>query len=166
MSPLHATRLKLERIAREAQQRIDDGIMQYDEILRVLLSEVTSTADTLALRVVAPDGCDHVEQVAATQHAVFASILKHTGIAYAQIAHRSRPRRLTVPRQVAMWALRTFTGMPLKDIAASTGRRDHSTVIYAVAMVDRDRRASARGMSGLGRATLSRLVEADIRGTP
>lgn len=158
-----ATRDKLNRITALAQKAIDDGELQYDEILRGVLSQVELLSDQLSLRAASPAG--DFDCIVASQHHIFASVERHTGVSYAQIAHRTRPQRLVVPRQVVMWALRRFTGMTFVEIAAVAGRRDHSTVVYAIKRVDAERKLAASGTTGMRRAVLSQLVEADIKGT-
>lgn len=158
---LAATRDRLNRIVSVAQRAIDDGELQYDEILNSLMAQVSVLADTLSLRAASPVIGE--EPIVAISHRVFQSIERHTGVGYAQITRRTKPRRIVVPRQVAMWALRKFTSMPLRDIAVASGRKDHSTVIYACSRVDYERRQAADGRTGLQRAVLSNLVEADIR---
>ncbi len=53
-------------------------------------------------------------------------------ISPAVLVSDTKNRRITNARQVAMYLCRKLTDMSLKEIAAFFGRKDHSTVIYAV----------------------------------
>jgi len=52
------------------------------------------------------------------------------------LASRRRTRDLTVPRQVAMYLIRTLLDLPLTKIGGYFGGRDHSTVIHSIDKVE------------------------------
>jgi chromosomal replication initiator protein len=55
---------------------------------------------------------------------------------------KRRTNNVVVPRQVAMYLIRTLTSAPLAEIGRYFGNRDHTTVLYACdrvkAMVETD----------------------------
>jgi len=59
-----------------------------------------------------------------------------------QLKSRSRKRSVTFPRQVGMYLTRKLTDQSLADIGALYNR-DHSTVLHAIKVIDRDRARKA-----------------------
>ena len=53
-----------------------------------------------------------------------------------ELRGRSRKRRVTRPRQLAMFLCRRYTDASLKEIGRALGR-DHASVIYAIDQVER-----------------------------
>jgi chromosomal replication initiator protein len=49
----------------------------------------------------------------------------------------ARSRKLTLPRQIAMYLARELTSLSLPDIGRYFGGRDHTTVIHACRKVER-----------------------------
>ena len=49
---------------------------------------------------------------------------------------RRRPNNIAFPRQIAMYLSRILTNLPLKEIGAEFGGRDHGTVIHACKAVE------------------------------
>ena len=54
------------------------------------------------------------------------------------LTSRRRTRNLTVPRQVAMYLIKTLLDLPYTEIGDLFGGRDHSTVIHSVNKVEAD----------------------------
>lgn len=52
------------------------------------------------------------------------------------ITSRRRDKHVVMPRQVACWIMRNFTGMSLPQIGAKVGGRDHTTVLHAIHKVE------------------------------
>ncbi len=59
------------------------------------------------------------------------------GITPRALASRGRTRDVTVARQLAMYLCRAHTPLPLVEIAARFGRKDHTTVLHACSVVER-----------------------------
>lgn len=55
------------------------------------------------------------------------------------ITSRRRDKNVVMPRQVACWIMRNFTGMSLPQIGAKVGGRDHTTVLHAIHKVEGQR---------------------------
>lgn len=49
---------------------------------------------------------------------------------------KSRTKHLTIPRQIAMYLIRSLLGVPLVEIGTLFGGRDHSTVIHSIEKVE------------------------------
>ena len=60
------------------------------------------------------------------------------GITVEGLKSKKRTRTLTEPRQVAMFLCRRLTDLPLVEIGAAFGGRDHTTVIHACEKVESD----------------------------
>jgi len=81
-------------------------------------------------------------------------VARRWGVTTEGLRSKARTKRLTVPRQVAMYLARDMLGMQLVEIGQAFGGRDHSTVIHSLDKVGRqiardhafrDRIAQARG---------------------
>ena len=54
------------------------------------------------------------------------------GLSREELISRSRQRRVTLPRQIAMYLLRSDTQLSMPQIGEELGGRDHTTVMYGV----------------------------------
>ena len=63
-------------------------------------------------------------------------VARSYGVTAEQLRGRSRQRRFVRPRQLAMYLCRRYTDASLKQIGRAFGR-DHSSVIYAIDVVER-----------------------------
>lgn len=59
------------------------------------------------------------------------------------LVSKRRTKQLTVPRQVAMYLIKTLLDLPYTEIGGLFGGRDHSTVIHSVNKVEADMASSA-----------------------
>ncbi|MEK6767867.1 MAG: DnaA/Hda family protein, partial [Gemmatimonadota bacterium] len=64
-------------------------------------------------------------------------VARRWGVTPEGLRSKARTKRLTVPRQVAMYLARDMLGMQLVEIGQAFGGRDHSTVIHSVDKVGR-----------------------------
>ena len=60
------------------------------------------------------------------------------GVTVENLVSKRRTKPLTVPRQVAMYLIKTTLDLPYTEIGALFGGRDHSTVIHSVNKVEAD----------------------------
>lgn len=70
---------------------------------------------------------------------VVRTVAEFRGISPSQLAGPRRDRRLAWPRQEACWILQRRSGMSLPRIGRFLGGRDHTTILYGVAAVERRR---------------------------
>ena len=64
-------------------------------------------------------------------------VCRHFRLSRTELASARRTARVNVPRQVAMYLCRHHTDAPLGAIGAQLGGRDHSTVVQALAAIER-----------------------------
>ena len=64
-------------------------------------------------------------------------VARRWGVTPEGLRSKARTKRLTVPRQVAMYLARDLLGMQLVEIGQAFGGRDHSTVIHSLDKVAR-----------------------------
>ncbi len=64
-------------------------------------------------------------------------VCKFYGISKTELVGSKRSQNLVYPRQIAMYLARELTDMSLPSIGAEFGGRDHSTVVHAVAKIQK-----------------------------
>jgi len=65
------------------------------------------------------------------------------GVSVDNLISKRRTKQLTVPRQVAMYLIKTLLDLPYTEIGSLFGGRDHSTVIHSVNKVEADMAGNA-----------------------
>jgi chromosomal replication initiator protein len=65
------------------------------------------------------------------------------GVTVEALTSKRRNRTVTIPRQVAMYLIKTHLDLPYSDIGGLFGGRDHSTVIHSVNKVEADMASDA-----------------------
>jgi chromosomal replication initiator protein len=91
-------------------------------------------------------GSDREEEVAivlASPEQVRHRTAEVWGVSVDALTSKRRNRTVTVPRQVAMYLIKTNLDLPYSDIGGLFGGRDHSTVIHSVNKVEADMAADA-----------------------
>ena len=71
-------------------------------------------------------------QKKATPNEIVKAVSEHYDIGKRNLLGKSRARVVARPRQVLMYILRTYLGLPLEEVGKISGGRDHTTVIHAV----------------------------------
>jgi len=66
------------------------------------------------------------------------------GVSVENLVSKRRTKPLTVPRQVAMYLIKTTLDLPYTEIGGLFGGRDHSTVIHSVNKVEADMASDAQ----------------------
>ena len=64
----------------------------------------------------------------------------HFNLSLTELLSDKKKRRFSYPRQVAMYLSRELTDLSYKEIGREFGDKDHSTVIYAVKRIQRDKK--------------------------
>ena len=98
-----------------------------------------------------PEGNEADEQVIeVSAEEVRARIAASWGVSVDALISKRRNRTVTVPRQVAMYLIKTHLDLPYSDIGHLFGGRNHSTVIHSVNKVEADMASDAalRGRVG------------------
>lgn len=65
-------------------------------------------------------------------------VCQYFKISQTELNSKSRERRYSEPRQIAMYLTRKYTKKTLPEIAAAFGGKDHSTVIHAIKKIERE----------------------------
>ncbi len=65
------------------------------------------------------------------------AVCQYFRISAAELNSKSRARKYSGPRQIAMYLSRKYTGKTFPEIAQAFGGKDHSTVIHAVEKIDK-----------------------------
>jgi chromosomal replication initiator protein len=65
-------------------------------------------------------------------------VCQYFKITAAELNSKSRERKYSEPRQIAMYLTRKYTKKTLPDIAMAFGGKDHSTVIHAIKKIERE----------------------------
>ena len=79
---------------------------------------------------------DDREAHRASVESIAAQVCTYYRVDPASLRSRSRTRQALVPRQVGMYLARRLTSLPLEQIGAYFGGRDHSTVLHACRKVE------------------------------
>lgn len=66
------------------------------------------------------------------------SVCQYFKMSLAELNSKSRERKYSEPRQIAMWLSRKYTKKTLPEIAAAFGGKDHSTVIHAIKKIEKE----------------------------
>ena len=64
------------------------------------------------------------------------AVARAFGVSVSDLQSKSRQRRVTVPRQVAMYLEKTLLDLPFTQIGLRFGGRDHSTVIHSIQKIE------------------------------
>ncbi len=63
----------------------------------------------------------------------------HFNISIADLLSNKKTHKFSYPRHMAMYLSRELTGLSFKEIARAFGNKDHSTIIYAVKRIEKDK---------------------------
>lgn len=69
-------------------------------------------------------------------------VCQYFKINMSELNSKSRARKYSEPRQIAMYLSRKYTGKTFPEIAQAYGGKDHSTVIHAIRKIERDMTSS------------------------
>ncbi len=123
----------LEAIARRVQSNIRE---LEGALTRVVafgqLSGIALTPDLVdtALADLLPRGG------ALTSERILSAVAEQFGVSEAVLLSRNRSKDIALPRQVAMYLIRTETHASLPQIGLVVGGRDHTTVLYACEKIE------------------------------
>jgi chromosomal replication initiator protein len=65
-------------------------------------------------------------------------VCQYFKITLSELMSKSRERKYSEPRQIAMYLMRKYTKRTLPDIALAFGGKDHSTVIHAIKKIEKE----------------------------
>jgi len=70
-------------------------------------------------------------------------VAEHYGLTVAQLKQKSNTRRITEPRQVAMYMAKELTGASLPEIGRAFGGKHHTTVLHSIQKIEEWRQKDA-----------------------
>ena len=71
-----------------------------------------------------------------TLEAIQNAVAKHYRLKIQDLKSSSRMRSVALPRQIAMYLIRKYTGMGFKEIGQCFGGKDHTTILHACAKIE------------------------------
>ncbi|HKK26648.1 MAG TPA: chromosomal replication initiator protein DnaA [Gemmatimonadota bacterium] len=144
----------LQKKAAEDRLVLDDAVIEYiarhrktsvrqleGAVIKLLAySSLTRREINLDLAREALGGADEAEPEPerATPEEIRRRTAEAWGVTVDGLTSRRRTRNLTVPRQIAMYLIKTLLDLPYTEIGELFGGRDHSTVIHSVNKVEAD----------------------------
>jgi chromosomal replication initiator protein len=144
----------LQKKAAEDRLVLDDDVIEYiarhrktsvrqleGAVIKLLAySSLTRREITLELAREALGGSDEPEPEPerATPEEIRRRTAEAWDVTVDGLTSRRRTRNLTVPRQIAMYLIKTLLDLPYTEIGGLFGGRDHSTVIHSVNKVEAD----------------------------
>jgi len=75
----------------------------------------------------------------------------HFNISVTDLLSNKKTHKFSYPRHMAMYLCRELTGLSFKEIARSFGNKDHSTIIYAVKRITKDKEEKKAVMDDLNK---------------
>ena len=143
----------LRKKAAEDGLRIDDDVIEYvarnrrtsvrqlEGALIKLLAYSSLTRREITLDMARDalgrtSDADRGESAGSSPEQVRQRTAENWGVTVDALTSKRRTRSVTVPRQVAMYLIKTNLDLPFTDIGALFGGRDHSTVIHSVNKVE------------------------------
>ena len=86
-----------------------------------------------------------------TSHDIQRVTAGYFNISLSDLLSNKKKRRYTYPRQMAMYLTRHLTGLSFKEIGKAFGNRDHSTVIYAVGRIEKEKQKKTEIMNDINK---------------
>lgn len=120
-----------------------ESIRRMEGLLTRILSEasirkVPITVE-LAYQIVGQKGHESTieapKKTVVTPKQITESVMKNLGVTMGELKSDVRTRSIARPRQILMYLLRVELGLPLDEVGALVGGRDHTTVMHAVSTV-------------------------------
>jgi chromosomal replication initiator protein len=72
-----------------------------------------------------------------TIETILGAVAKHYHLRPQDFKSTSRAQSVVLPRQIAMYLIRKYTGLVFKEIASSFGGKDHTTIMHACAKIEK-----------------------------
>lgn len=119
----------LSKQLHDTNARIDSIIVKYDQKIEALQNKSISITPPKYLSSSNSD----LEMFA---HKIFDLISHHYGIKVTELRSTIRTPSIALPRQIAMYLVKSQTGASLKEIA-KIFRRDHTTILHACKKIEK-----------------------------
>ena len=123
----------LEQIAR----RVQSNIRELEGALTRVVATAQLNGTSLTAELVETALADLLPRGGAlTAERILSAVAEHFGVSEAILLGRNRSRDVALPRQVAMYLIRSETHASLPQIGLTLGGRDHTTVLYACGKIE------------------------------
>ncbi len=128
-----------DEVARLLAERIDSNIRELEGAVTKLIgyASVSSQPVTAELAREALRDLFATRKGQPSMEDILGLVTERFGVKLSELQSRKRTNAIAYPRQIAMYLARRITRHSLEEIGGFFGGRDHSTVLYAVAKVDR-----------------------------
>jgi chromosomal replication initiator protein len=117
---------------------IKSNVRELEGVLIRLQAQASLTGAEISLemakqelRAAIPEEGSHI-----TVESVQNAVAKHFHLKISELKATSRARSVTVPRQIAMYLVRKYTGLGYKEVGGYFGGKDHTTVMHACRKVE------------------------------
>lgn len=112
---------------------IRSNVRELEGVLIKLQAQASLTGAEISLEMARHELRNVVPEEGAhyTVEAIQAAVAKFFHLKVVDLKSTSRARRVAMPRQIAMYLIRKYTGAGLKETGQYFGGKDHSTVIHA-----------------------------------
>jgi chromosomal replication initiator protein len=114
---------------------LEGAINRVTALARISREPLTIDFAARALQPIAPVA-DEAHRVLPPE--LISAVCHHLNITPDDLASSRRDRRLTYARHIAMYLLRTESGLTYSTIAHLLGKKDHSTVVHACSQLDKE----------------------------
>jgi chromosomal replication initiator protein len=132
---LHLPADVTEYIAQKGQKNIRELEGALNKV--IAKSQLSGEPMTLDLAIAAlSDGANGATRAQVSREDVIRAVVDHFKIDRALLGGRSRTREIVLPRQIAMYLLRTETDASLLEIGNELGGRDHTTVLHGIRQIE------------------------------
>jgi chromosomal replication initiator protein len=112
---------------------INDNVRELEGILVKLQAQTSMSGSEVSLEMarsllksVVPEESSHF-----TAEMIQTTVAKHFSLKIQELKASSKARSVALPRQIAMYLIRKYTGLGYKEIGLHFGGRDHTTVLHA-----------------------------------
>lgn len=78
------------------------------------------------------------ESSALTVETILNAVVQHFNVRIADLKSSTRKKKITLPRHIAIFLIRKYTGLPLEKLGSYFGGRDHSTVTHALNKIQQE----------------------------
>ena len=65
-------------------------------------------------------------------------VAEHFGFTTEDLISTKRNREVVYPRQIAMYLCRTMTPTPLQAIGTALGKKDHTTIMHGIQIIEKE----------------------------
>ncbi len=129
-----------EEVARYIASKGSSNVRELEGLLIRVLAFATLTSQALSVdlahKVLKRTQIEQRQEIARDLPSVAHVVVKQFNVGVTELRSGKRHKNIVQARHAAMYCMKKFTGYSLRDIAAYWCRKDHSTVIHAVAKVE------------------------------